>query len=324
MKCLRKNGADAREANQYATSEDFDRIFAEDMDRLHQLSFLLTRDQEKAEKCFVTGLEDSVKSNRVFREWARSWAERLGANACAPDLGPATRFVQHVNRFSASFAFASDVAMLSLGGYLKKKESLSARLGDVLSSLYLASMVVKHHENQGRPPADQPVVEWACRSLLYKAQEQLHGFLRNFPVRWLAVLMRLLIDRGELASEAGRVMITLTLMEDLAARGLLEETLVVIMSEMGRTPRVNASGGRDHWTYCYSVLLAGAGIRGGTVYGASDAQAAYVKDMPASTADICATIYECLGIDPDMPVHERSGRPVPVANGGKAIREILA
>jgi acyl-CoA dehydrogenase len=111
----------------------------------------------------------------------------------APDLGPATRFVQHVNRFSASFAFASDVAMLSLGGYLKKKESLSARLGDVLSSLYLASMVVKHHENQGRPPADQPVIEWACRSLLYKAQEQLHGFLRNFPVRWLAVLMRLLI-----------------------------------------------------------------------------------------------------------------------------------
>ena len=77
MKGLRKNGADAREANQYATGEDFDRIFAEDMDRLHQLSFLLTRDQEKAEKCFVTGLEDSVKSNRVFREWARSWARRI-------------------------------------------------------------------------------------------------------------------------------------------------------------------------------------------------------------------------------------------------------
>jgi hypothetical protein len=114
------------------------------------------------------------------------------------------------------------------------------------------------------------------------------------------------------------------LMEDLSARGLLEETLVVIMSEMGRTPRVNPAGGRDHWTYCYSVLFAGAGIRGGTVYGASDAQAAYVKDLPASTSDICATIYECLGIDPDMSVYDRSGRPVPVAQGGKAIREILA
>ncbi len=113
------------------------------------------------------------------------------------------------------------------------------------------------------------------------------------------------------------------LMEDLSARGLLDETLVVLMSEMGRTPRVNANGGRDHWTYCYSVLLAGAGIRGGTVYGASDAQAAFVKDKPVSTSDICATIYHCLGIDPDMPVFDRSGRPTPVANGGSAIRDIL-
>jgi hypothetical protein len=114
------------------------------------------------------------------------------------------------------------------------------------------------------------------------------------------------------------------LMEDLANRGLLDETLVVVMSEMGRTPRVNPSGGRDHWTYCYAVLLAGAGIRGGSVYGASDAQAAYVKDLPVSTSDICATIYQCLGIDPDMAVYDRSGRPHPVANGGRSIREILA
>jgi hypothetical protein len=114
------------------------------------------------------------------------------------------------------------------------------------------------------------------------------------------------------------------LMEDLSLRGLLDETLVVVMSEMGRTPRLNGNGGRDHWTYCYSVMLAGAGIRGGTVYGASDAQAAYVKDLPVSTADICATIYHCLGIDPDMTVNDRSGRPVPVALGGQPIRDILA
>jgi acyl-CoA dehydrogenase len=110
-----------------------------------------------------------------------------------PDAGASTRYFQHINRFSASFAFAADVSMLSLGGYLKKAESLSARLGDVLSSMYLASMVLKHHDNQGRPEADQPIVEWACRHLLYRAQEQLHGFLRNFPVRWLAGLMRVLI-----------------------------------------------------------------------------------------------------------------------------------
>ncbi|HJT76641.1 MAG TPA: DUF1501 domain-containing protein [Gemmataceae bacterium] len=114
------------------------------------------------------------------------------------------------------------------------------------------------------------------------------------------------------------------LLQDLHDRGLLDETLVVVMSEMGRTPRVNAAAGRDHWTFCYSVLLAGAGVRGGTVYGASDASAAYVKDLPARPADICATIYRCLGIDPDMPVQDRSGRPIPIAQGGQAIREILA
>ncbi len=111
----------------------------------------------------------------------------------APMSGPTTRYYEHINRFSASFAFATDVAMLSLGGYLKKKENLSARLGDVLSCMYLASMVLKHYENQGRKEADLPLVEYACRTLLYSAQEQLHSFLRNFPVRWLAAAMRLVI-----------------------------------------------------------------------------------------------------------------------------------
>jgi acyl-CoA dehydrogenase len=85
------------------------------------------------------------------------------------------------------------MAMLTLGGYLKQKEHLSARLGDVLSSLYMASMVLKHYENQGRPAADLPLVEWSCRTLLYEAQEQLHGFLRNFPNRWVAAAMRVVI-----------------------------------------------------------------------------------------------------------------------------------
>ena len=110
-----------------------------------------------------------------------------------PDIQATKRYFQHINRFSASFAFAADVSMLSLGGYLKKKETLSGRLADVLSNLYLASTVLKHYENQGRPEADLPIVEWACRHLLYQAQEQLHGFLRNFPNRFMAALMRLVI-----------------------------------------------------------------------------------------------------------------------------------
>jgi acyl-CoA dehydrogenase len=119
----------------------------------------------------------------------------------APVTGPTARYYQHIVRFSASFAFAVDVAMLTLGGYLKKKEGLSARLGDVLSALYLASMVLKHHANQGHPDEDLPIVEWACRHLLYQAQESLHGFLRNFPNRGLAAVMRALIfPRGRFYS----------------------------------------------------------------------------------------------------------------------------
>jgi hypothetical protein len=114
-----------------------------------------------------------------------------------------------------------------------------------------------------------------------------------------------------------------TLLDDLEQRGLLDETLVVMMSDFGRTPRVNGSAGRDHWTYCYTVVFAGAGIRGGTVCGASDGHAAYVKDRPVRPADVCATVYHCLGIDPDMPIHDRAGRPTPVAQGGQPIREIL-
>jgi len=119
-----------------------------------------------------------------------------------PEVGETKRYYQHIVRFSASFAFAVDVAMLTLGGYLKKKENLSARLGDVLSAMYLASMVLKHHENQGRPAEDLPIVEWACRNQLYKAQEQLHDFLRNFPNRFLAGVMRALIFPGGRAYSA--------------------------------------------------------------------------------------------------------------------------
>ncbi|MGD8808252.1 MAG: acyl-CoA dehydrogenase [Gammaproteobacteria bacterium] len=103
------------------------------------------------------------------------------------------RFYQQINRYSASFALAADAAMLTLGGGLKRRELLSARLGDVLSYLYLTSMVLKHYRNQGEPEEDFPVVEWACRTLLYRAQEQLHGLLRNLPNRIVAGALRVLI-----------------------------------------------------------------------------------------------------------------------------------
>jgi hypothetical protein len=111
---------------------------------------------------------------------------------------------------------------------------------------------------------------------------------------------------------------------DLDARGLLEHTLVVTMGEMGRTPKINANGGRDHWTYCYGVLMAGAGVKHGAIYGASDDQAAFIKDKPVHIKDVVATIYHILGIDPEMTVLDRAKRPVPIAHGGKPITEILS
>ena len=106
---------------------------------------------------------------------------------------PTRRYYQNINRYSAAFALASDFAMLTLGGDLKKRELLSARLGDVLSSIYLASCVLKHFENQGRRATDLPLVEWSVRTLMYQAQEALHSFLRNLPNRWAARFLRIFI-----------------------------------------------------------------------------------------------------------------------------------
>lgn len=114
------------------------------------------------------------------------------------------------------------------------------------------------------------------------------------------------------------------LMRDLSDSGLLDETLVVVMSDFGRTPKINANAGRDHWTFCYSMLFSGAGIKGGTVYGASDGQAAYPALNPVSTSDICSTIYTALGIDHQTLVHDRVGRPISISHGGSPIRDILA
>jgi hypothetical protein len=114
------------------------------------------------------------------------------------------------------------------------------------------------------------------------------------------------------------------LIEDLDSRGLLDSTLVVVMGEMGRSPRVNKNAGRDHWPQCGFSLMAGGGLKRGIVYGASDKQAAYPVSHPVSPGDIVATIYHQLGIDPHMLVQDLTGRPFPIAHGGNPIREIIA
>jgi hypothetical protein len=112
------------------------------------------------------------------------------------------------------------------------------------------------------------------------------------------------------------------LLEDLAARGLLDETLVVWMGDMGRTPRINNGAGRDHWSFCYSVVLAGGGVAGGRVYGSSDRSAAYPSTNPVGPADLAATVFHCLGIDPRADVTDQQGRPF-VASTGTPLTMLL-
>jgi hypothetical protein len=118
--------------------------------------------------------------------------------------------------------------------------------------------------------------------------------------------------------------IAVALVEDLDGRGLLDETLVVIMGEMGRTPRINRNAGRDHWPQCGFALFFGGGVKQGFVLGGSDKIGAYPTDHPVTPGDIVATIYHKLGVDPELMVPDLTGRPIAIAHGGRPIRAILA
>lgn len=106
-----------------------------------------------------------------------------------------------------------------------------------------------------------------------------------------------------------------SLIEDLADRGLLEQTLVLMIGEFGRTPRFNNAGGRDHWPSCFSIVAAGGGVRGGQVYGASDKIAAQPVANPVTPQDLIATLYHCLGVDPHTTIYDLLHRPLPLVDG---------
>ena len=112
------------------------------------------------------------------------------------------------------------------------------------------------------------------------------------------------------------------LLDDLSERGLLDETLVIWMGDFGRTPVINKDAGRDHWPQCYSVVLAGGGIRGGQVVGTSDAKGAYPKERPVKPADIHATVFAALGYDFRTTYQTSDGRPLRVSDG-EPITELL-
>jgi hypothetical protein len=114
------------------------------------------------------------------------------------------------------------------------------------------------------------------------------------------------------------------LLEDLEQRGMLDETLVIWTGEMGRTPRIGQSvpggagagqDGRDHWASVFTTVLAGGGIKGGIVHGSSDRHAAYPASHPTTPADLAATVYHCLGVDPHLEIRDRLGRPMTLCEG---------
>lgn len=112
------------------------------------------------------------------------------------------------------------------------------------------------------------------------------------------------------------------LLTDLSERGMLDETLVVWVGEFGHTPKFNANAGRDHWGQCFSIALAGGGVRGGVVHGKSDAHAAFPVSGAVEPRDLLATIFHCLGHAPDTELVDTEGRPIPISRG-RVISEIL-
>ncbi len=174
----------------------------------------------------------------IFRNLARSLFLGLtrGRLALAPVKGPSRRYFQRMAWMSAAFAVCADAAMITLGGALKRKERLSARLGDVLSELYLMSAVLKRFEDDGRPEADLPLLRWACDRSLYCMQESLSLLLANLPSRPLAWVLRLFVfpsgrpyteisDR--LSASAARLLLRPSEARDRLTRGIyapLDET----------------------------------------------------------------------------------------------------
>ncbi len=150
-------------------------------------------DQEQALKDFDKAMFSHVGfaiSNLVRSFWLGLTGARFAA---APFKDQTKGYYQQLSRLSANLAFLSDMAMGTLGGELKRKERVSARLGDVLSQLYLASSALKRYQDEGRQHADLPLLHWALQDALFKAQEAIDELLRNFPNRWIGLALRVIV-----------------------------------------------------------------------------------------------------------------------------------
>ena len=163
---------------------------------LKEMTALEEPDADKALQEFDAAFWGHVghSAATLFRAWGRSWTG--GRLAPAPDAGPVRRLYRQISRYAACFALASAMALLTMGGALKRKESISARLGDVLSELYLLSAVLKRWEDDGRHDADLPLVDWCMARGTGRIAAALDDVLANFPSRPAAWLMRFVMPPG--------------------------------------------------------------------------------------------------------------------------------
>ena len=185
----------------------------------------------------------------------------------------------------------------------KEPEALRERYG---RNLFGSSMLVARRLVEAGVPfisVHQEIFKHYGHS--YDMHENNFGMLKNFNLPMLDKLLP-------------------ALLQDLEERGLLDSTLVIVMGEMGRSPRVNGKAGREHWPQCGFSLLAGGGTKQGTVFGTTDKEAGYPVDHPVRPCDLIATIYHLLGIDPHTLIHDRIGRPFPIARGGDPVQGVIA
>src|SRR4030095_1569335 len=200
---------------------------------LREIEAVAEPDRDKGVRAFDSaffGHIAFVVSNKARASWMGLTGARFVA---APGDANVRRYYRQLTRLSSAFAFTSDVAMFVFGGALKRRERLSARLGDVLSQLYLASCVLKRYEDDGRPVEDLPLLHWSVRDALFRAEDAFYGFFENVPNRFVAWLLRgmifpflllygreFLAPSDKLGSEAVGLMLTPGPARERRARGL--------------------------------------------------------------------------------------------------------
>lgn len=187
----------------------------------------------------------------------------------------------------------------------KEPDSVRARYGQGGNPIGQSCLLARRLVERGVPFVTVTNGGWDTHQNIFQLKERFPGD-QNGPVASL--------DRAVSA-----------LISDLDQRGMLDETLVVVMGEFGRTPKINPAGGRDHWPNVFSVMLAGGGVRGGQVIGSSDRLGEFPADRPVTPSDLAATIYQLLGIEADYELSTRDGRPVRVVPDGAAVvSELIA